>query len=754
LSNQLIAQTNNLSCSYLPNATERTNYNAIMAQKNNNSGPPQVLTVVPLNATIPIYFWINKAGPQFAPTLLEVSRMVERVNAYFNFPNNAHFVFCGVSYLNESSWYTMSPTINHSQVFSTYKKANAINVFIPQTATNWFETNNGDAIVLGDWATNLGDATAQKNDRVFAHELGHFFRLFHTFNDAPDPSQRERVIRTAVQGRLLPNWNEAADKMVSTAADPFGCKDVSTASVCTEVDDNQDAYAPTLPITNTMSYHYGYPSIFTTQQQDKMNTSLQTSDRAYLINGACAENHANVGSLFRTRGDGDCIPDNQGPIKSSNANITIKNTLNGVMLCSSILSNSQGSYQSCNFPINTSLTITPTKNTNYLQGVTMLDVALISKHVLGIEPFTRPFQMLAADVDNNGDIDANDMLYIRRLILGIITAFPNNVGSWRFVPDYFLSQSSFLSAFSNNPFTASTQGYSYLSNSYMDKVSLNMALSSSQTNLAWKFSPFKVGDVNYCNTEYNPVLLSAPTLDPNSLSSARVANNLYTISTARTTSMNSAEERTIVLKTKNAVSVMAFQLGMRFLKDKFKINQVQKGEFDTTNDVFDFNSEDKGEFRALWYDKRGQVKNLKAGTVLLTAKVKANVNVADLLAVINLDDQILANEFYDAKGKLVPVDMEWTNEGNTIVGNTMTVNAFPNPFTNEVSFDINSPVAGSSKITITNIITGQSHTSQKQLAQGANLVTINNVASLSAGALTYTIVVGTQVVNGSITKAR
>ncbi len=570
----------------------------------------------------------------------------------------------------------------------------------------------------------------------------------HTFNE---DAVKERVIRVADGVKLDPNWSTAADRMISTAADPSGCKDLCVASFCTEVDDNQDAYAPTMPITNLMSYHCVNTSIFTAQQQGKMDLALQT-DRGYLLNAPCAENIANFGTISRFIAD-ECPSATTSRIKLKDVNVNVQNNANSSLLCSGLLSNINGVYQSCSFPKNSSITITPTRNTNYKEGVTTLDVALMSSHILGTQPFTSPFQKLAADVDNNGDIDATDMLYTRRLILNIITTFPNNVGSWRFVPDYFLNQPSFLSAFNSNPFTASAQGYSYLTNSYMDKVSLNMALPASQTIPTWDFTPFKVGDVNYCGTTYANLAAPAPG-DPGTLSSARVASNLYSISTARTMSMNSAEERTIVLKTKSAINVMAFQLGMRFLKDKFKINNVQKGEFDSSNDVFEFNNEDKGEFRALWYDKRGQIKNLKAGTVLLTAKVKANVSVADLLTVLNLDDQILKNEFYDAKGQLVPLAMEWTSDANATVINTMTVNAFPNPFTNEVSFDINAPVAGAATITISNIITGQSHVTQKQLVQGANLITINNVASLSAGALTYTIVVGTQVVNGTITKAR
>jgi hypothetical protein len=749
------------SCGFVPTPAQKAQYQAIMTQINSGNAPQQVLTDIPLNASIPLYFWINKENPipQALPTALDLAKVVERINAYFHFPNNARFTFCGVSYINDSRWYSI-PSTNQTLYptllfFNTYHKENAIDIYLPQDAggVNWVGGPGGTRVTLQAISDNSGSPDAGIYDRIFAHELGHVLQLVHTFNELGEP--KERVLRTynGLKPNPDPNWAVTADRM-PTPADPYDCRTTCYASTCLLADDNQDTY--TLPFTNIMSYHHcAVTGIFTVEQQNKMNLALQTpSDRGYLVNAPCAENIANFGTVSRFIAD-DCPTATTSRINLKDVNVNIQNNANGSLFCSSLKTNINGVYQSCSFAKNSSITLLPTRNTNYKEGVTTLDVALMSQHILGVQPFTLPFQMLAADVDNNGDIDATDMLYTRRLILNMITTFPNNVGSWRFVPDYFLQQPSFTGTFNSNPFAASFQGYGYLSSSsYMDKIALNMALPTSQTTPTWNFSPFKVGDVNYCSTTYSNAVLSTPTFDPNSLSSARVANNLYTISAARTTSMNSAEERTIVLKTKSAVNVMAFQLGMRFLKDKLKINSVQKGEFDSANDVFDFNKEDKGEFRALWYDKRGQIKNLKAGTILLTAKVKANVNVADLLTVLNLDDQILTNEFYDAKGKLVPLAMEWTNDASAPITNTMTVNAFPNPFTSEVSFDINSPVAGSAVITITNIVTGQSHTSQKQVAQGANVITINNVASLAAGALTYTVVVGTQVVNGTITKAR
>ncbi|MEO0727358.1 MAG: T9SS type A sorting domain-containing protein [Bacteroidota bacterium] len=76
--------------------------------------------------------------------------------------------------------------------------------------------------------------------------------------------------------------------------------------------------------------------------------------------------------------------------------------------------------------------ISPFLNTDHSNGVKTIDLIILAKHLNGIELMENPYQLIAADVDNSGDITANDFELLRQLILGNIDAFPNNT-SWRFV---------------------------------------------------------------------------------------------------------------------------------------------------------------------------------------------------------------------------------------------------------------------------------------------------------------------------------
>lgn len=72
------------------------------------------------------------------------------------------------------------------------------------------------------------------------------------------------------------------------------------------------------------------------------------------------------------------------------------------------------------------------KNTHPLNGVTTLDLVLITKHILGLEPLDSPYKIIAADANQDGLVTIFDVVVLRKLILGITTELPNGK-SWRFI---------------------------------------------------------------------------------------------------------------------------------------------------------------------------------------------------------------------------------------------------------------------------------------------------------------------------------
>ena len=98
-----------------------------------------------------------------------------------------------------------------------------------------------------------------------------------------------------------------------------------------------------------------------------------------------------------------------------------------------VMTDENGQFQFENLvPMNANYTITPTKDDNPLNGVSTYDLVLISKHILGLQPFDSPFKMIAADANMSGSVTTFDVVELRKLILGIYSELPSNT-SWRFI---------------------------------------------------------------------------------------------------------------------------------------------------------------------------------------------------------------------------------------------------------------------------------------------------------------------------------
>jgi len=68
-----------------------------------------------------------------------------------------------------------------------------------------------------------------------------------------------------------------------------------------------------------------------------------------------------------------------------------------------------------------------------LNGVSTLDLIQVQRHILNINPLQSHYQMLAADVNLSGSITTLDLIFIRRVILGLRTDFSSQP-PWVFLP--------------------------------------------------------------------------------------------------------------------------------------------------------------------------------------------------------------------------------------------------------------------------------------------------------------------------------
>ncbi|MBK9254944.1 MAG: HYR domain-containing protein [Saprospiraceae bacterium] len=134
--------------------------------------------------------------------------------------------------------------------------------------------------------------------------------------------------------------------------------------------------------------------------------------------------------------------------------------------------NQTGTY-SMNLMTDFDYGVSAKKDGNYLEGVSTLDLVMIQRHILGLESLNSAYKVIAADANNNGRVTAADLTELRKLILGVTNALPNQT-SWRFpVKDQILELS--------NPFP------------YTEQISVSPLLVDVTGQ---DFVAVKIGDVN------------------------------------------------------------------------------------------------------------------------------------------------------------------------------------------------------------------------------------------------------------------
>jgi hypothetical protein len=145
------------------------------------------------------------------------------------------------------------------------------------------------------------------------------------------------------------------------------------------------------------------------------------------------------------------------------------------------LTNEEGAFLINQVATGYDYTLSPESNLDPMDGVTTFDLVLMSKHILGIQAFDSPYQVIAADINNSGSVSSLDLIQMRKMILNLATDFPNNQ-SWRFVDAAY--------SFGDNP-------VDWLK-PFPEWININNFNPFSEES--YDFIAIKTGDINFSNS--------------------------------------------------------------------------------------------------------------------------------------------------------------------------------------------------------------------------------------------------------------
>ena len=120
--------------------------------------------------------------------------------------------------------------------------------------------------------------------------------------------------------------------------------------------------------------------------------------------------------------------------------------------------------------------IMPRGNDEYTLGLSTFDLLKLAKHIYGITILDSDAEILAADADQNGQVNVQDLLVLRRLLLNYSTNLPNNK-AWRFIPTDILADDDF------DPMNSTFNEYWQVEDLYDNYKNID-------------FTAIKIGDIN------------------------------------------------------------------------------------------------------------------------------------------------------------------------------------------------------------------------------------------------------------------
>ncbi|MGB3198529.1 MAG: T9SS type A sorting domain-containing protein, partial [Saprospiraceae bacterium] len=341
--------------------------------------------------------------------------------------------------------------------------------------------------------------------------------------------------------------------------------------------------------------------------------------------------------------------------------------------------------------------INPKRNDDWVNGVTTADIVKIQKHILGIEVFTSPYKMIAADVNNSKTITARDISEIRKMILGVTNSVPNNT-SWKFVDQLYQFKNIDETLEENYP-------QNYQITNLNSKMNIN-------------FYGIKIGDVNE----------SAKTRGVSSNGTTRSDKSL--VLQADNVRLNKDEIHDVVIRSSNIQEFAGMQFTIQFNPELIEITEIKGNEFIGLRlENFNLHKLQNGLISLSW---NGQVSN---NDELFTLKVKANSS-------INLADGIFIGSSLTPALSVGVDDQEYPVNLNFIGASTkefVLLQNEPNPWKSNTAIGMYLPHAGEVRMTIHDVHGKVLYMSEKEMTKGYQEWTIEKSILNTSGVYYYQV---------------
>ena len=426
-----------------------------------------------------------------------------------------------------------------------------------------------------------------------------------------------------------------------------------------------------------------------------------------------AGNSSNCQTTLRlTDNFGLCPPDIgtgavAGAIVTENGN-DVENVSISVVADKPLLTSTgvNGAFQLKNVPFGYDYTLTPRRNDDVMNGVSTADLVRLSKHVLGIQPFTSPYQWIAADMDKSGTISTLDMVKLRRLILGKDAELPNGNTSWRFV------DAAFQFPKGNDPLQMTFPEV---------KKFQNFKLRGAEAN----FVAVKIGDIN--GSALSNSLMKSESRSSGGDMVVRVKDLKF----------KAGETFTLDFMSNDLPNVIGYQFTLDFDERLLELVDTKTGTLpDVSLENFGFTLVDKGMLPTIWMRIAPTIPEGDIVLFRLTFKAKQSSN---LVTALKVTDQPTLSEAYNQAGELMQILLHVEDEQGKILteGSYDLFQNFPNPFGDKTIIGFTLPKEMEAELSIFDLAGRRVFQHRGKFDKGYNQVPVNRSILPGTGVFIY-----------------
>lgn len=349
----------------------------------------------------------------------------------------------------------------------------------------------------------------------------------------------------------------------------------------------------------------------------------------------------------------------------------------------------------------------PIKDGDDLNGISTLDLVLISRHVLNVELLDSPYSMIAADGNNSGHISTRDIVEIQKLILGISDHLPNQP-SWKFIPKSFTFPNP------SNPFQT---GYPQV---------VAVLPDSSYTIDFWAI---KVGDVN-CSA----ISGLAPAADDRDAQIIKATDCLLSKGQTITIPFYISGE-----------NLYGFQFEFAYSDQLIRLGEVNPGNLPGLQ-TDNFGQPRPGQLSCSWFNVHGRGALPEAAVFYLTITAVADGWLSEAL---HIRDNRIKAEAYGENDSTMPLQLFWKSNGSK---GSIIQAPVPNPTAAgfEMCVETDQPDAGQLAV-----YDGQGHLvflKKLDIMPGAHRITAPEFAFLTPGPYIWKLSLTTNSREGIILK--